>query len=391
MHDRCRIAITRIGRKLVLAYMEGEKLYDVLVGPPEGDSPVEVGDIYLGKVQNIVENINAAFVELRRGDPAFLPLSEGVGTEPPLKCQDEIVVQVRKAAVKSKHPVATRYPEIAGRFCVVTTKNREKSISRKITDEQARSRLIEILQDYEAEEYGIILRTGAEAASGEEIRTECGNILRELHDLMEKSRYKTCFSLLRKEIPFYLKYIQGMPPGEGRIVTDEREVYELLVQENIPCVEYYRDDSCSLDHLLGLSSKLKKAMEKRVWLKSGGNLVIEPTEALTVIDVNTGKAIQGKRKQETTFFRINCEAAVEAARQIRIRNISGIILIDFIDMKQKENTQKLLKLLQTELNREKTCATVVDVTRLGLVELTRMKKSRPLWESLQIQEGIDKL
>ena len=125
---------------------------------------------------------------------------------------------------------------------------------------------------------------------------------------------------------------------------------------------------------------MKKALEKRVWLKSGANLVIEPTEALTVIDVNTGKAVDGRRKKETTFFKVNCEAAKEAARQIRMRGISGIIIIDFIDMHDKKNQKDLMDLLQSELKKDPIKTVLMDITRLGLVEITRMKKSPPIWE-----------
>ena len=172
-----------------------------------------------------------------------------------------------------------------------------------------------------------------------------------------------------------------------RLITDLPEIYEELQPVYGEFVQYYEDESYPLDKLLGISSKLAKAFEKKVWLKSGGNLVIEPTEALTVIDVNTGKAVDGKRKKETTFFKINCEAAMESARQIRMRNLSGIILIDFIDMKEKENIQKLMHLLRTELAKDMTKTVLVDMTKLGLVEITRMKKSPPLrevlpWESM---------
>jgi ribonuclease G len=176
-----------------------------------------------------------------------------------------------------------------------------------------------------------------------------------------------------------------------RIITDDKSVYEEIKTECVslcPILTLYEDGTYPLDKLLGISSKLKKALEKRVWLKSGGNLVIEPTEALTVIDVNTGKAIEGKRSRETTFFLINCEAAKEAARQIRIRNISGIILIDFIDMKEKENRTELMNQLRQYLQQDKTKTVLVDITKLGLVEITRMKQNPPLHEILQ--KNLDK-
>ena len=147
-------------------------------------------------------------------------------------------------------------------------------------------------------------------------------------------------------------------------------------------MQWYQDASYPLDKLLGIQSKLAKALQKRVWLKSGGNLVIEPTEALTVIDVNTGKAVEGKRNKETTFFKLNCEAAVEAARQIRVRNLSGIILIDFIDMKKKQHQDELMSLLREELAKDKIRTALVDITKLGLVEITRMKKNKSLYETL---------
>ena len=168
-----------------------------------------------------------------------------------------------------------------------------------------------------------------------------------------------------------------------RIVTDLQSVYEELYPIYGDKVELYSDDSYSLDKLLGISTKLLKANEKKVWLKSGGNLVIEPTEALTVIDVNTGKAVDGRRNKETTFYKINCEAAIEAARQIRMRNLSGIILIDFIDMKEQEHVEELMQLLRMKLSEDKVKTVLVDITKLGLVEITRMKKNPPLREVLQ--------
>lgn len=377
MNNRKQMVITKIQEKPCLIYMEEEKIYDVLVGQENPEQEVSVGDIYIGKVQNIVKNINAAFVEVKKNVICYLPLTESKDC----KCGDEIVVQVIKAAVKTKQAVVTRYPEIAGRFCAVSTKTKDKSISKKITDKKKREELKELLQEFDSEEYGIILRTNAAQASHEDILAECKKLVSELHEKMEKSQYKTCFSLLRKETPFYLKHIQGWNVEElERIITDLPEVYKLLYEVYGDLVVQYEDAAYPLDKLLGISSKLKKAFEKHIWLKSGGNLVIEPTEALTVIDVNTGKAVEGKRNKETTFFKINCEAALEAARQIRMRNLSGIIIIDFIDMRKKENQLALMQLLREELAKDKTKTVLVDITKLGLVEITRMKKNPPLQE-----------
>lgn len=380
MNNRNQIVITSLQGKTVMLTMENEKIVDVLVGENQKES-VEVGDIFIGKVQNIVENINAAFIEIQKDVVGFLPLSEC--KERNIKGGEELVVQVKKAAVKTKQPVLTIYPEIVGRYSVISTKSRTKGVSKKIESQQRQEQLRNLLSEFENESYGIVWRTGAETAEDAEILAEGKTLFQEMHELLEHSQYRTCFSRIRKEAPFYLKYIRGCRIEDfDRLITDLPEIYGELQPVYGEFIQYYDDESYPLDKLLGISSKLSKAYEKKVWLKSGGNLVIEPTEALTVIDVNTGKAVDGKRKRETTFYKINCEAAVESARQIRMRNLSGIILIDFIDMKEKENVQKLMQLLRTELAKDKTKTALVDMTKLGLVEITRMKKSPPLKEVL---------
>ena len=298
MTNRSQIVITKVQDKTILVSVHNDKLYDVLVENEENTSG-NVGDIFVGKVQNVVDNIHAAFVEFEKNKVGFLPLSECQGKT--VKAGDEFVVQIKQAAVKTKQPVLTIFPEIAGRFAVVSTKSKTKGVSKKITEEEKKKELYKILEDFCEDPYGVILRTSAKAASEEEIRKECTGLLKQMHELMDYSEYKTRFSCLYREASFYLKYIRSLELSNfERIVTDLQSVYEELYPIYGDKVELYSDDSYSLDKLLGISTKLEKACEKKVWLKSGGNLVIEPTEALTVIDVNTGKAIDGKRAKETT-------------------------------------------------------------------------------------------
>ena len=380
MTNRSQIVITKVQDKAILVSMHNDKLYDVLVENEENTSG-NVGDIFVGKVQNVVDNIHAAFVEFEKNKVGFLPLSECQGKT--VKAGDEFAVQIKQAAVKTKQPVLTIFPEIAGRFAVVSTKSKTKGVSKKITEEEKKKELYKILEDFCEDPYGVILRTSAKTASEEEIRKECTGLLKQMHELMDYSEYKTRFSCLYHEASFYLKYIRSLELSNfERIVTDLQSVYEELYPIYGDKVELYSDDSYSLDKLLGISTKLLKANEKKVWLKSGGNLVIEPTEALTVIDVNTGKAVDGRRNKETTFYKINCEAAIEAARQIRMRNLSGIIVIDFIDMKEQEHVEELMQLLRMKLSEDKVKTVLVDITKLGLVEITRMKKNPPLREVL---------
>ncbi len=369
MTGRNQIVITKHKDILHMLYMKDEKVYDILAGDDKSNGGPCVGDIYMGKVKNIVQNINAAFVEVKKDTPCYLSLAEcGDRT---IKCGDDIMVQVVKSPIKSKQAVLSVYPELAGQYCVVTTKNRTKNISRKIEDPDKRDHLKELLNEYISEEYGIVLRTNAAHASDEVIIEECHRLLEELHDITSHGKYKKSYTLLRQADPFYLSYIRGCAPCEwDRIITDIKEVHDELAGLYGDQVVYYDDPSYPLDKLLGISSKLKKATERLVWLDSGANLIIEPTEALTVIDVNTGKAVDKKRHKESTFYNINCEAAVEAARQIRIRNISGIILIDFIDMKDKSNQASLMDILRRELKQDKTKTVLVDITKLGLVEIT---------------------
>lgn len=379
LNGRKEIVITCHQERPVLLYQMDDKPYDLLVGEWQPEEVLEVGDIFVGRVQNIVQNINAAFVEVKKGVVCYLPMSECGGRK--VRIGDELVVQVKKAAVKTKQAVVTLAIEFVGTYCVVTTQDTAKGISQKIIDEDMRNQLKEVLQEFDDMPYGLVLRTNACETSTDIIRDECKSLSCELQEMLEHSQYKTCFSCLRKADPFYMSYIRSCRPEEyDRIVTDDKKVYDELQKRGFVKVELYDDASYPLEKLLGIETKLEKALAKRVWLKSGGNLVIEPTEALTVIDVNTGKAIDGKRNKETTFFKLNCEAAREVARQIRLRSMSGIILVDFIDMQKKEHKLALMDLLREELKKDKTRTALVDITKLGLVEITRMKKNPPLWE-----------
>lgn len=386
-----QLAIIKKNHHYISAVFEDQVLDDIIVEDTSEDS-LQAGDIYICRVSHVVQNINAAFVEVKKQVMCYLPIDKSYGK---IVQGMEFPVQVKKAAVRSKQAVVSRKLEFAGKYAVITTENLSLTISSKIHDPVERNRLNDILheQKKECEEagLGLILRTSCQGADKEEILCESRRLLREAVQVIEKSNCLTYTTRIYQSQPEYMQIIRDSEQGEyQRIITDVPEVFQTIKEfENDGHeVVFYEDSDYSLDKLLGISSKLEKAMKKHIWLKSGASLVIEPTEALTVIDVNTQKAIAGKRKMETTFFKVNMEAAIEAARQIRLRNISGIILIDFIDMKEKEHVHALLHCLEQEFKKDKVKTNVIDITKLGLVEITRMKVRKPL-STFCINESLD--
>ena len=383
------------------------RLTELSVWPAESEqAAAPLNSIYVGKVMNVAKNINAAFVELTKGQRAFLPLSHAENAcilnrkaDGRILAGDELLVQVEREAVKTKEPVLTMEISIAGRYAVVFPgkDSGRLQFSGKLSDEERLS----------------IARACSEAGITEEILASCSLIVRtnaaELSDcryapliseakallaqasaLWQTAGTRTCYSCLYRPESGFLTAVRDTPQEQyEEILTDDRQLYGQLhvwLERSYPEVlgrlRLYEDISLSLPSLYGLSKKLREALEKRVWLKSGGYLVIEPTEALTVIDVNSGK-YTGKKGMRDTFRLINREAALEIARQLRLRNLSGIILVDFISMEKKEDERELLHLLSAELKKDPVRAAVVDMTALGLVELTRKKVRRSLYEQLK--------
>lgn len=388
--------ITKKENKIVSSYMEHGELVQISLESMEHESILS--NIYLGKVKNIVKNIRAAFVEIAEKQMCYLslenskmPIFANKKNSNTISVGDTIIVQVSREDVKTKAPVVTTEFSFTGKYVVLTHGKTKLGISSKITDEGERERLRDLLKRYESETYGWIIRTNALHASEHAIEKEIA-VLKSLYDnLLEFGIHKTRFSLLYKAPAAYLCDIRnGMSPDTKEIITDNKELYNEIreylncyQQEDVEKVRFYEDTSVSLNRLYGIETKLEKALQKNVWLKSGGTLVIEPTEALTVIDVNTGKAIKGNKKIQETFLKVNLEAALEIAKQIRLRNISGIIIVDFIDLEQKEMKDLLMKTLSDYLKKDPIKTTLVDMTALGLVEITRKKVRKPLWEQVK--------
>lgn len=404
--------------KICCCLLQEDKLTEVNIDQT-GQSLL--GNIYVGRVKNILKSIDAAFVEIAGGRVCFLPLSQAQHpilmnrpADGRILAGDEILVQVERDAVKTKDPVLTANLSVTGKYASVSLgEQRGVRYSHKLSDAHRQQIARALRRTKLPDDMTLVIRTQAqelcteaqtqmqglcamEEAEGQEAPEAFGVLFEELNSLflqaarlLQAGRTRTVFSLLSENVPDYIKRLEsGSFPFPDKIITDELSVYQTLhgqYQKNDPAkcavISYYDDERLSLSSLYGLKGKLAEATDRNVWLKSGGYLVIEPTEALTVIDVNTGK-YTGKKNTEETFLMINEEAALEIARQLRLRNLSGIIVVDFINLKGREANSRLLSVLRAACSRDTVPVQVVDMTALGLVEITRKKVSRPFSEQL---------
>lgn len=353
-----------------------------------------LGNIYIGRVENIATNIQAAFVNIAKGVSCFLPLEEAKNAvftkkngKKDLCIGDELLVEVTREKQKNKPASVSANLNFSGKYLILTTGNYLLGISKKLHATE-RERLQALLKDQITDTFGIVVRTAAKDASDEEILKELEMLTKQCHACLQGAMHRTAFTRLREAPPFYLQFLKNRNLTEvQKITTDIPSVHEVLLQhlqdtKEAEKLHLYTDTQVSLFALYSLTHELERALHRQVWLPSGAYLVIDPTEALTVIDVNSGKNIKKKSREELVFS-VNVEAAHEIARQLILRNISGICIIDFIDMKEKEHREELMHILRMDLKKDKVPATLVDITRLGLVELTRKKVQKSLKEQLQ--------
>lgn len=362
------------------------------------EEPSMVNRIYVGKVKNVVKNINAAFVEFQGGVIGYYSLTENrehlyTSKEPssdPPRPGDELIVQVEKDAVKTKAPVLTGQLSFPGKYTVLTMGKSGIGFSLKITDREWKKQKKDRLQAAVPQGCGLIVRTNAYEASAEELLEEIGLLEEKRKDILEKARCRMCGSRLDEAPPAYIAFVRDLNSAElEEIITDIPEIFRQLEEyvktfqpEDAKKLRLYSDRLLPLTKLYSLETALGDALQKQVWLKSGGYLVIEPTEALTVIDVNTGK-YSGRKNKKDTIRAINLEAAEEIGRQMILRNLSGIILIDFIDMDGQESREELMEKMAEICRKDPIKTTVVDMTALNLMEVTRKKVKKPLHETVK--------
>jgi len=354
------------------------------------------GNIYIGRIKDIVSNINAAFVEIAPAIVCYLSLEDAKAPifinekkNNKLVQNDEILVQITKEQAKSKLATVTTNLSFAGKYAVLTTGNKKFGISSKIDDVLSKT-YHKIITPYLPKGFGVIIRTNAQYVSTEIIIEEISRLETKCNHLIALAKHRTCYTLMHSTSASYLFYIRDTNMEKlSSIITDDMEIYNLIQSyleeqqnEDLMKLKYYEDELLPLIKLYSLESKLEHALQKRVWLKSGGYLVIESTEALVVIDVNTGKYV-GKKGAEETFLKINLEASLEIVKQLRLRNLSGIIIIDFINMADDFSRKQLLDALTLYAKEDTVKINVIDMTGLNLVELTRRKVRKPLHEQIK--------
>lgn len=334
-----------------------------------------IGNIYCGYVKDVVKNIDAAFVEFGDNLKGFLSL-KNIEKKP--KSGSKILVQVTGDKIKTKDYALTLKLNLSSDNLVMVVGGSGISISRKITDNDTRNRLKSSLSSLDTGEYGFILRTSGADCSMEDILAQADLLKKQYEDILRKFNFSTSKALLFENNKIVNACNEFINKYSGEIKTDNENVYKFLTNSRISAT-YFTDTSISLCNKYALGKHLKNALSKKVWLKSGAYLVIEVTEALTVIDVNTGKA-EFRSNKEKTFEKINLEAALEISKQLRIRNISGIIIVDFINMSKKESYQNLEDILKSYVDCDYVKCNIWGMTHLGLMEISRQKKEKPLKE-----------
>ena len=382
----------------VAALSEEERIVEIRL---ESDQEKSIlGNIYTGQVENIASNIQAAFVQIEPGKRCYYPLAEaqravfsaGRKGNGPLRPGDELLVQVSRDAMKGKLPALTSNLNFTGRYLVLTTGDKKFGLSSKLAQED-RHRLSGWLKE-EAErpdkEFGIIVWTNAADASKEEILKELEWLKGRYHKAVVQGRNRTCFSLVLETEPFYVAAVRDAYGRDlDEIITDVPEIREMILgylEEISPELKeklrFYQDKLLPLYKLYRVETALDAIQKEKVWLNSGGFLVIQQTEAFVSIDVNSGK-YTGKKKMEETFRKINLEAAAEISRQLRLRNLSGIILIDFINMENPDHREELFHVLQKLLRKDPIKSRAIDITPLHILEMTRKKVRRPVIEDIR--------
>ena len=357
-----------------------------------------VGNIYKGRVARVLPGMEAAFIELGLERAAFLHVSDvaqarqnGNGGGMPhisqvLREGQELLVQVIKDPLGTKGARLTTNITIPSRYLVFMPNSSNVGVSSRIESDEERERLRNMLlsQDERTRDTGYIIRTAAEIATTESISSDINYLNRVWEAVNNKAKDASAGTVVHKDLPLYLRVLRDMVDEDlEKIRVDSRETYSIMkefaqtyVPEVTDVIEHYPGERPIFD-LHGVEDEIQKGLERKVHLKSGGHLVLDQTEAMTTIDVNTGGFV-GSRNLEETIFKTNLEAAQAIARQLRLRNLGGIVILDFIDMVEDEHKRQVMRALEKALEKDHARTQVCEVSTLGLVEMTRKRTRESL-------------
>jgi ribonuclease G len=411
------IFINSISQESRIAIMEDGVLAEFLIErkPERGIA----GNIYKGKVARVLPGMQAAFVDIGMEKAGFLHASdffdipddvqiitpsgdEAEIEEPPkrppslrwlplekrISRNEEIMVQVAKDPLGTKGARVTSHVSLPGRYMVFMPNTKHIGISRRIESEEERKRLKEIAQSLGTRDGGFILRTACEGRSKREIQRDLAFLTKLWRRIQTKAETATAPALIHQDLDLIVRAIRDFFTNDTeRVVIDSAKDHRRIVdfvRNFMPRLKskiVLYTEKKPLFEQQGIEEKIERALEQRVWLRSGGYIIIERTEALTAIDVNTGRFV-GKRNQEETILKTNLEAVQELVRQLRLRNVGGIIIIDFIDMEKEANRRKVYDALKEALKKDKARTNILKISELGLVEMTRQRTRESLENQL---------
>lgn len=385
-----------------IALLEDRRLVELFVERPDNER--KVGDIYKGKVRKVVKGMQAAFIDIGFKQDAFLHFSDmgnrvgqlfadiddddledngevrnDVDPQDLLHNGQEIVVQIVKEPIANKGPRVSTEINLPGRFVVLLPKLRKVGVSRKISSNQERKRLRSLMRKLLPKDFGLIIRTVADGKDEEALKQDLNRLLEQWKDLEKKMPDAKAFTLLYKDLSMASSVIRDLFTEDvKRVVVDSRKLHR-DIQEYLKDVssdlhrrvEYYRGKQPVFD-AFEVEKEIQRSIEKKVWMENGGYLFIEQTEALSVIDVNSGRYF-GRKDHERNSLKINLDSVREVARQVRLRDIGGLLVIDFIDMEENANKKRVLNELYKEFSRDRAVSKIEPMSRFGLVEMTRQR------------------
>lgn len=366
-----------------VAIVEDDRLVEMFWA----DQVENVGNIYKGRVRDVIPGLSCAFIDIGLGKNAFLYAGDvarvsaikGAVITDVLKSGQEVMVQVKKEAFAEKGARVTGNITIPGHFLVLLPFQNDVSISRKIVGDQRRDHLRTLIECNKPERMGVIVRTACLEAENYEIMGELRRLLNLWNGVKRRYDRNKAPALLYEDVDVLERAMRDYLDGDvRRIIINNlklKDKIDRFIENNSGGKEYnIQYSEGDVFEKYGLEKDIRKALRRKVWLKSGGYLIFDVTEAMTVIDINSGK-FTGKKDFEDTVHKLNLEAAVEIPRQLRLRSIGGIILIDFIDMRDKQNQEDVIMILRRELQKDKAHSRIIGMTGLGFLEMTR-KKSR---------------